>query len=65
MNRIELEKRILLACEEAEETINDKQVVDAMVSALATYVETRGLNKGVVTKTFSCYHRMATEAPMA
>jgi len=65
MTRNELERDILLTCERAEKTMNDKQVVDALVSALATYVETRGLNKGVVTKTFSCYHRMAAEAPMA
>jgi len=65
MTRLEFERDLMLLCEKAEGTLPEKQVVDTLVSSLATYANTRRLNLKVVAKTLNCYHRMAAEAPMA
>jgi hypothetical protein len=65
MTRLEFERDLMLLCEKAEGTLPEKQVADTLISALATYANTRKLNLKVVSKTLSCYHRIVAEAPMA
>jgi len=65
MDRILFEQAVLQLCETAEEIASDRQVADALASAVATYIITRDLSPTVFRKTFRDYHRIMGDAPIA
>ena len=65
MDRILYEQAVLQLCETAEEITSDRQVADALASAVATYIITRDLSPTVFRKTFRDYHRIMGDAPIA
>ena len=65
MDRILFEQAVLQLCESAEEITSDRQVADALASAVATYIITRDLSPTVFRKTFRDYHRIMGDAPIA